>query len=202
VLYHDAGLVGIIEVVNSDNSVMYQLVHLAPESLFDIPNYYSLIKQFAELSKKFEYNVTKKNLTLKPTSITPIKKKFTSSPLVSNSFTPNSPTLSPTPPPAPHDELDDLLKLRMNINMLGDWNCTVYAIMSQLYPQMYGGYRLSPTGKTNEEATRRITLDKDVQALVNQIRGIAIEKLSKNRPADYTNDVREESFEDMLYSEY
>jgi hypothetical protein len=139
VLYHNTDLVGIIEVVNSDNSVMYQLVHLPPESAFDTPNYYSHIKLFAELSKKFEYNVIKENLTLKPTSITPTKKKFTSSPLVTKTFTPNSPTPSPTPPPGPSDELDELLKLRVNINMMGDWNCTVYAIMSQLYPQTYDG---------------------------------------------------------------
>jgi hypothetical protein len=205
-LYHGGDLVGIIEVVNSNNSVIYQLIHLAPESLFKIPNYYSHIKLFAELSKKFEYNIIKENLTLKPTSITPAKKKFTSSPLVSKSFTPNSSTLpaspSPTPPPGPSDELDELLKLRVDINMLGDGTCTVYAIMSQLYPQTYGGYRLSPDNKTPEQAYRTITYDRNVQAVVNQIRGVAIQKLSQNRPPDYTDDVEEESFPQLLYSEY
>jgi hypothetical protein len=37
------------------------------------------------------------------------------------------------------DELDDLLKLREEINMVGDGNCSVYALMSQLYPEIYGG---------------------------------------------------------------
>jgi hypothetical protein len=37
------------------------------------------------------------------------------------------------------DELDALLKLREDINIVGDWNCSAYAIMSQLYPQTYGG---------------------------------------------------------------
>jgi hypothetical protein len=33
------------------------------------------------------------------------------------------------------DELDELLKLREEINMHGDGNCTTYAVISQLYPQ-------------------------------------------------------------------
>jgi hypothetical protein len=45
------------------------------------------------------------------------------------------------------DEVDELLKLREEINIVGDENCSVYAIMSQLYPQTYGGHRLSPTYK-------------------------------------------------------
>jgi hypothetical protein len=81
-------------------------------------------------------------------------------------------------------------------------NCTIYAIMSQLYPQMYGGYRLSPIGKTEEEARRKITKDKDVQAVVNQIRSVAIEKLRKKRPADYTDDIPEESFQQLLHAEF
>jgi hypothetical protein len=41
-----------------------------------------------------------------------------------------------------------------------------------------------------------------VQAVVNQIRGVAIQKLSQNRPPDYTDDVEEELFNDLLHSEY
>jgi hypothetical protein len=37
------------------------------------------------------------------------------------------------------DEVDELLKMRALINMIPDGNCSVYAIMSQLYPQTYGG---------------------------------------------------------------
>jgi hypothetical protein len=86
--------------------------------------------------------------------------------------------------------------------MVGDGNCTVYAIMSQLYPQTYGGYRLCSDNKSDEEINRTITYDKNVQAVVNQIRGVAIQKLSQKRPADYTNTVEEESFNAMLHSEY
>jgi hypothetical protein len=38
------------------------------------------------------------------------------------------------------DELDGILKLREEINMVGDGNCSVYPIMSQLYTRTYGGY--------------------------------------------------------------
>jgi hypothetical protein len=37
---------------------------------------------------------------------------------------------------------------------------------------------------------------------VNQIRGVAIEKLRKKRSPEYTNTVEEESFNDLLHSEY
>jgi TorA maturation chaperone TorD len=94
-----------------------------------------------------------------------------------------------------------LLKLREIINMLGYGNCTVYAIMSQLYPQTYGGYRLSPTNKTQAEAYRQITLDKDVQATVKEIRGVAIQKQSNKNPAHYGDGI-EESFNQLLHSEY
>jgi hypothetical protein len=77
--------------------------------------------------------------------------------------------------------LDELLKLIEVINMLGDGNCTVYALMSQLYPQRYGGNRLSPICETEEEATRRITDNKNVQAVVKEIRGVAIQKLSQKK---------------------
>jgi hypothetical protein len=86
--------------------------------------------------------------------------------------------------------------------MVGDGNCTVYAITSQLYPQTYGGYRLSPDNKSDEEINRTITNDRNVQAVVNQIKGVAIQKLSQKRPADYTNTVEEESFPELLHSEY
>jgi hypothetical protein len=98
--------------------------------------------------------------------------------------------------------LDELLKLGEKINMLGDGNCTVYALMSQLYPQTYGGYRLSATGKSQEEADRTITKDRNVQAVVKEIRGVVIQKLSQKWPADYTNTVEEESFQQLLHSEY
>jgi hypothetical protein len=63
--------------------------------------------------------------------------------------------------------------------------------MSQLYPQTYGGYRLSPDNKSPEEAYRTIT-----------IRGVVIQKLSQNRPADYTHTVGEELFDKLLNSEF
>jgi hypothetical protein len=180
VLYHHQNLVGIIELIGNEEYVIFHLVHLAPESLFG-PNYFSSIKLFTELSRKFEHNIIKQNLTLKFTSIIPAKKKFTSSVLVSNSFTPNSPPLpaSPAPPPRSPDVLDELLKLREVINVMGDGNCTVYAIMSQLYPLTYGRYRLSPIGKINDELTRRITLDKDVQAVENQEKRLHSTKISE-----------------------
>jgi hypothetical protein len=86
--------------------------------------------------------------------------------------------------------------------MMGDGNCTLYAIMSQLYLQTYGGYRLRADNKTDDEAKRTITYDKNVQAVVNQIRDVAVQKLSKNRPADYTDDVGEEKFDELLNSEF
>jgi hypothetical protein len=167
-LYHDDDLVGIIKAVESGDSIIFQLMHLAPENRFKIQNYYSYIRLFAELSKKYRnaYKIFKENFNLNPTAITPAKKKaYTSSPLVSNSFTPASPTLptpSPTPLPTPSDELDELLKLREEINMIDERNCTVYAIISQLYPQTYGGYRLSSDNKTLNETYKQITLDKNV----------------------------------------
>jgi hypothetical protein len=86
--------------------------------------------------------------------------------------------------------------------MLGDGNCTVYAIMSHLYWQTYGGYRLCPNNKSQQEINRTITYDKNVQAVVNQIKCVSIQKLSQKRPADYTNTVEEDSFPQLLYSEY
>jgi hypothetical protein len=211
VLYHHKDLVGIIEVITQEEYVTFQLAHLAPESAFPA-NYYNSIKLFAELSRKYQsvYKIFKESIIPNPTSITPTKKKiYTSSPLVSNSFTPASPILpaspassSPTLPPSPTDELDELLKLRQIINMVGDGNCTVYAIMSQLYPQTYSGYRLCPDNKSQQEVDRTITYDRNVQAVANQIRGVAIQKLSQNRPADYTITVEGESFPELLNAEY
>jgi hypothetical protein len=86
--------------------------------------------------------------------------------------------------------------------MTGDGNCTVYAIMSQLYQQTYGGFRLCPDDKSDEEVYRTITRDKNVQATVQEIRSLAIQLLSQKRPAGYTNTVEEESFNAMLHSEY
>jgi hypothetical protein len=199
-LYHHNNLIGIIEIIGNEDYITCHLVYLAPENLFPL-NYFSSIKLFTDLSRKFERNIIKENLTLSSTSITPAKKKsYISSPLVPTSFTPNSP--SPTPPPSPADELDELLKLREKINMLGDRNCTVYALMSQLYPETFCGYRLSSTTRSDEEATRRITNDKNVQAKIQEIRNIAIEKLSQKRPADYTDDVDGELFDELLHAEY
>jgi hypothetical protein len=209
-LYHQDDLIGIIELIRNEVAVTFKFVHLAPANLFP-PNYFSSIKLFTELSRKFQsaYNIIKESLIPNPTSITPAKKKvYTSSPLVSNSFTPASPILPASPvsssptPPSPADELDELLKLRQVINMVGDGNCTVYAIMSQLYPQTYRGYRLCPDDKSQLEVDRTITYDRNVQATVQEIRGVAIQKLSQKRPADYTNTVEEESFNAMLHSEY
>jgi hypothetical protein len=104
-LYHDEDLIGIIELIKNEVAVTFQLVHLAPESLFKIPNYYSHIKLFSELSRKFQsaYNIIKESLIPNPTSITPVKKKtYTSSPLVSNSFTPVSPILPTSPYSSSH----------------------------------------------------------------------------------------------------
>jgi hypothetical protein len=84
-LFLDNDLVGIIEVVESGDSIIFQLVHLAPQNRFKIPNYYSYIRLYAELSKKYQsaYKIFKENPTVNPTSITPAKKKaYTSSPLV------------------------------------------------------------------------------------------------------------------------
>jgi hypothetical protein len=82
-LYHNRDLIGIIELVGNEVAATFQHVLLAPESLFP-PNYYSSIKLFTELSRKFKHNVIKENLTLSSTSITPTKKKaYTSLPLVS-----------------------------------------------------------------------------------------------------------------------
>jgi hypothetical protein len=48
------------------------------------------------------------------------------------------------------------LKLREKINMVGDGNCSVYTIMSQLYPQTFGGYRLSSDNKKCSEVYKTI----------------------------------------------
>jgi hypothetical protein len=74
--------------------------------------------------------------------------------------------------------------------------------MSQLYPQTYGGFRLCPDNKSQQEVDRTITYDRNVQAVANQIRGVAIQKLSQKRPADYTNTVEGESFPELLNAEY
>jgi hypothetical protein len=103
-LYHHRDLIGILELIGNEEAVTFQLVDLAPESLFP-PNYFSSIKLFTELSRKFERNIIIENLTLTSTSIIPAKKKtYISSPLVSNFFTPTSPTLPASPsltPPLP-----------------------------------------------------------------------------------------------------
>jgi hypothetical protein len=61
---------------------------------------------------------------------------------------------------------------------------------------------LCPDNKSQQEIDRTITYDKNVQATVQQIRGVAILLLSQKRSADYTNTVQEESFNAMLYSKY
>jgi hypothetical protein len=67
------------------------------------------------------------------------------------------------------DELDELLKLREEINMHGDGNCTTYAVISQLYPQTFGGYRLKP-GPSSRES---ITKNPEVMKKVEEIRKVA-----------------------------
>jgi hypothetical protein len=67
------------------------------------------------------------------------------------------------------DELDELLKLREEINMYGDGNCTVSAVISQLYPQTFGGYRLKP-GRSPRES---ITKNPEVMKKVEEIRKVA-----------------------------
>jgi hypothetical protein len=85
------------------------------------------------------------------------------------------------------DKLDVLLKQREDINILGDGNCSVYAIISQLYPQTYGGYRLSSDGKLYEEMNRTITQYKNVQAKVNEIRNVAKTELYKKKLQNMQN---------------
>jgi hypothetical protein len=87
-----------------------------------------------------------------------------------------------------------LLKLREEINMVGNGNCSVYAIMSQLYPQAYGGYRLRGD-KKNSEGNKTITTDVNVQAKVKEIRKVAIDKLCENNPEDF---VRYDNIEEVL----
>jgi hypothetical protein len=48
-LFHDNDLVGIIEAVESNDSIIFQPVHLAPENRLKIRNYYSYIRLFTEL---------------------------------------------------------------------------------------------------------------------------------------------------------
>jgi hypothetical protein len=199
-LDYNENRVGIIEVVKlQDNSVTYQLLYLAPESNFDTPKYYSNVSLFTELSKKFRsaYYSLKDNdkIIIKPNPVTLNKKKVVVlSPLVSHSFSPN---------PIIHDELDELLKLREEINMLSEENCSAYAIISQLYPQTYRGKRLSGDKKTNSEAYKTIMKDVNVQTKVKEIGEVVIRKLYENNPeyfGRYGN--VEESFDEMAHENF
>jgi hypothetical protein len=178
VLHHNGYQVGVIEAVKlQNNSVTYQLLHLVPESDFDTPKYYSNISLFTDLSKKLGnayYSLQNKDkVVIKPNTINSNKKKLVvSSPLASQSF-------SPKPP----DELDELLKLREEINILSNGNCSVYTIINQLYPQTYGGYRLSADKKTSRETYK--TISKDVNVQVKEIRNVAVLKLYENNPVDF-----------------
>jgi hypothetical protein len=53
--------------------------------------------------------------------------------------------------------------------MHGDGNCTTYAVISQLYPQTFGGYRLKPGRSPYEE----ITKNPEVMEKVEEIRKVA-----------------------------
>jgi hypothetical protein len=102
------------------------------------------------------------------------------------------------------DELDALLKLREEINMLAEGNCSVYVIISQLHPQTYGGYRLSPVGKSYEEMDRTITRDKNVQIKVNEISNVAKTELYKKNAVEYVrykND-KLDDFDSMVNDSY
>jgi hypothetical protein len=102
------------------------------------------------------------------------------------------------------DELDELLKLREDINMVGDGNCSVYAIMSQLYPPTYGWYRLNPNGKSYEVLTKTVTQDKDVQAKVNEIRNVAKTELYKKNAKEYVRYNKDilDDFDSMVNDSY
>jgi hypothetical protein len=72
------------------------------------------------------------------------------------------------------DELDVLLKLREEINMYGDGNCTTYVVISQLYPQTFGGYRLKP-GCSPEQL---ISKNPEVQKKVREIRVVTVSSIT------------------------
>jgi hypothetical protein len=71
------------------------------------------------------------------------------------------------------DEVDELLKMRALINMIPDGNCSLYAIMSQLNPQTYGGQFLCPNPLAFSPDYVRVTNNPQVQAKVREIRKIA-----------------------------
>jgi hypothetical protein len=123
-LYHGRHRIGIIEAVREKtNSVIYNLLYLYPAP--DPINYYNNISLYNELSKKVqdEYNSIHTNFSLlskkKDFTNSSVRNVLISSPLSSStsltSFT--LPVLSNNV-----DELDKLLKLRENINMVGDRN--------------------------------------------------------------------------------
>jgi hypothetical protein len=90
------------------------------------------------------------------------------------------------------DELDELLKLREEINMYGDGNCTTYVVISQLYPQSFGGYRLKP-GRSPHES---ITKNPEVMKKVEEIRLVADRSILNAEDASAFSD-GEESVGDM-----
>jgi hypothetical protein len=96
------------------------------------------------------------------------------------------------------DEVDELLKMRVLINMIPDGNCSVYAIMSQLYPQTYGGYELSPDPSAYAPDHQRATYNPVVQNKVKEIRKIVVEALNKYNAWQFgADDPVEERFSDM-----
>jgi hypothetical protein len=86
------------------------------------------------------------------------------------------------------NELDELLKLRQEINMIADGNCTVYAVISQLYPQTFGEYVLcpSPSGFT----TNYLRVSK-AREKVREIRQIANSSITNNEDASAFGDKTE-----------
>jgi hypothetical protein len=57
--------------------------------------------------------------------------------------------------------------------------------MSKLYPQTYGGYRLSPDGKSYEKMDRTITRDKNIPPKINEIKNVAETELYKKNAVEY-----------------
>jgi hypothetical protein len=83
------------------------------------------------------------------------------------------------------DELDELLKLRQEINMIADGNCTVYAVISQLYPQTFGGYVLCPS--PSAFSTDYVRASK-AREKMREIRQIANSSITNNEDASAFGD--------------
>jgi hypothetical protein len=77
------------------------------------------------------------------------------------------------------DEVDELLKLKVLINMIPDGNCSVYAIMSQFYPQTYCGHVLCPDLSNFSPDYVRVLGNPQVQKKVAEIRKITAPALDE-----------------------